>query len=170
MPQDPVAGLALREGYEPGDIGRITELHGRYYASAWGTGAAFEIFVARALSDFVERYDPALDLLLTARLNGVVIGSAAVLGRTDEPGMAQLRFVIVDPAFQRMGAGTAMLGRAMHWAAAAGFGGLFLWTVDNLPWSRKMYEKAGFHVVERRPDSHYGVPWDELKMAIVLQD
>ena len=41
--------IVLRPGYEPGVIGRIGELHGRYYAAAWGSGAAFEIQVLRAL-------------------------------------------------------------------------------------------------------------------------
>ena len=50
--------IVLRSGYEPGSIGRIGELHGRYYAAAWGSGAAFEIQMLRALCAFVEEYDP----------------------------------------------------------------------------------------------------------------
>lgn len=96
--------IELREGYVPGAIGRIAELHGTYYAKVWRSGAAFEMLVARELSDFVERYDSACDLLLTAHLGQTMIGGLAMLGRNDEPG-ARLRWFIVDPKFHGRGAG-----------------------------------------------------------------
>ena len=43
----PVGGIEIRRGYEPGLIGRAAELHGRYYAEAWGSGAPFESLIAR---------------------------------------------------------------------------------------------------------------------------
>jgi hypothetical protein len=71
--------FVLLSGYEPGAIGRIGELHGRYYAAAWGSGAAFEIQMLRALCGFVEEYDPLTHVLLTAYAGDVLIGSAAAL-------------------------------------------------------------------------------------------
>ena len=54
--QDAVQGrLAIHVGYEPGLIGRVGELHGRYYATAWGIGARL---MTREFCDFIERYDP----------------------------------------------------------------------------------------------------------------
>lgn len=160
--------VTLREGYEPGAVGRIVELHGRYYARAWGAGAPFEILMARDVSDFLERYDPAFDLLVTAHLGEAMIGSLAVVGRTPRPGFAQIRFVIVDAAARRRGAGKAMLCRALSWCRERGLSGVFLWTVDHLPESRNMYEKAGFRVVERCPDARYTVPRDNLRMELSL--
>jgi GNAT superfamily N-acetyltransferase len=160
--------VELRRGYEPGVVGRIGELHGRYYAAAWGSGAPFEILVSRALCDFVEHYDARKDLLLTAHVDGVMVGSLAVAGRTPGPGSAQLRFVIVDPAYQGRGAGKAMLNTALDWCREAGFRKVFLWTVDHLPASRSMYEKAGFRVTERCSDDRYTVHRDNLKMELTL--
>ena len=160
--------MVLHEGYEPGAVGRIVELHGRYYAGEWGSGAPFEILIAREVSEFLETYDPAHDLLVTAHLGEAMIGSLAMVGRTDRPGWAQMRFVIVDPSRHRLGAGKAMLRRGLAWSRERGLAGIFLWTVDNLPASRAMYEKAGFRVVERCPDDRYTLPLDCLRMELPL--
>jgi GNAT superfamily N-acetyltransferase len=160
--------VVLHEGYEPGAVGRIVELHGRFYAGAWGAGAPFEVLIAREVGEFLDSYDPAHDLLVTAHLGEAMVGSLAMVGRTERPGWAQMRFVIVDPACHRRGAGKAMLRRGLSWSRARGYAGIFLWTVDNLPASRAMYEKAGFTVVECCPDDRYTVPRDCLRMELPL--
>jgi GNAT superfamily N-acetyltransferase len=156
--------LQIHAGYQPGVIGRIVELHGRYYAGAWGVGAAFETMTARALCDFLERSDPAKDLFLTAHVGSDLIGSLAVEGRVGGADSAQIRFVIVDDAHRGHGAGKALLSQALAWAHRHGFVRLFLWTVDHLPAARRLYEGAGFEIVERVRDSRYTAPLDSLKM------
>jgi GNAT superfamily N-acetyltransferase len=168
----PSPSFHLRTGYEPGAIGRIGELHGRYYAVAWGSGAAFEIQMLRELCDFVERDDPARGLLVTTHVGDTLIGSLGVMLVDTESGApdthARLRFVIVDPAFQGLGAGRAMLDTALAWCRARGIRTVFLWTVDGLPASRALYERAGFRVVERVDDARYSVPLTNLKMVLEL--
>ncbi len=159
--------IVLRPGYEPGVIGRIGELHGRYYAAAWGSGAAFEIQMLRALCLFVEAYDPRTHVLLTAHAGDVLIGSAAVI-RFEETRRAQLRWVIVDPAWQGRGAGRALLQSALDWCRERGVEICFLWTVEGLPTSRAMYERAGFRVVERVDDARYSVPRTSIRMELSL--
>ena len=160
--------IVLRSGYEPGVIGRIGELHGRYYAAAWGSGAAFEIQVLRALCAFVEQCDPRTHVLLTAHAGDVLIGSAAVL-RLPDTRRAQLRWVIVDPAWQGHGAGRALLRAALDWCRERGVRICFLWTVEGLPTSRAMYERAGFRVVERVADARYSVPRTSIRMELPLE-
>jgi GNAT superfamily N-acetyltransferase len=160
--------IVLRSGYEPGVIGRIGELHGRYYAVAWGSGAAFEIQMLRALCAFVEEYDPRTHVLLTAHAGDALIGSAAVL-RFPETGRAQLRWVIVDPAWQGHGAGRALLQAALDWCRERGVEVCFLWTVEGLPTSRAMYERAGFRVIERVEDARYSVPRTSIRMELPLE-
>ena len=161
--------IVLRPGYEPGVIGRIGELHGRYYADAWRSGAAFEIQMLRALCVFVEEYDPRTHVLLTAHAGDVMIGSAAVL-RFPETRRAQLRWVIVDPAWQGQGAGRALLQSALDWCRGHGVEICFLWTVEGLPASRAMYERAGFRVVERVEDARYSVPRTSIRMELSLAE
>jgi GNAT superfamily N-acetyltransferase len=151
-----------------GVLGRIGELHGRYYAVAWGSGAGFEMQVLRGLCDFVEASDPRTHLLLTAHAGETLIGSAAVQ-LFSETRQAQLRFVIVDPAWHGRGAGRALLDAALAWCRDRGVDTCFLWTVEGLPASRAMYERTGFRVVERVEDARYTVPRVSIRMELPLR-
>ncbi len=94
------------EGYQPGCIGRITELHGLYYSQCWGVGADWEIIVAREFCDFCEQYNTEHDLLVTAIADNRLIGSVAIVGdagSSDHTDGARLRWFIVDPAYQGRG-------------------------------------------------------------------
>ena len=162
---DQSATIAIRTGYLPGVIGRIGELHGRYYADAWGSGAAFEIQIVRALCVFFEE-DRGDRLFLTAHAGDRLIGSFAV--QETEPGRAQVRFVIVEPAYQGRRAGRAMFDAALDWCRDRGIVTLFLWTAEGLPASRTMYERAGFRVVERVHDARHSVPLTNLRMELTL--
>lgn len=162
--------IEIHRGYEPGLIGRVGELHGRYYAEAWGSGAPFEILITREFCDFIERYDQDRDLVLSAHVNGLLVGSISIVGQNPGPDGVQLRFFIVDPASHGLGAGKMLLAAALDWCRERGYRGVFLWTVDNLPQSRGLYEKAGFRVSERCPDDRYTVHRDNLKMELTLRE
>jgi len=160
--------IEIHRGYEPGLVGRVSELHGRYYAAAWGAGAPFEILISREFCEFIEHYDPEKDLVLSAYIDGVLAGSISMLGQHPGPEGIQLRFFIVDPVYHGRGAGKALLSGALDWCCERGFRKVFLWTVDHLPQSRGLYEKAGFRVTERVPDDRYTVLRDNLKMELTL--
>ena len=55
--------LTIHTGYLPGAIGRVADMHARYYSKLVGFGLPFEAKVARELADFCERYDPQCDAL-----------------------------------------------------------------------------------------------------------
>lgn len=162
-------GVVIRQGYEPGLIGRVAEWHGRYYAEAWGAGAPFEALIAREFGEFVEGYDARHDLLLSAHRDGRLIGSISLYGRRQLPEGAQLRFFIVDPACHGCGAGKALLAAALDWCREQRLARVFLWTVDGLPTSRRLYEQAGFRVTERVPDDRYTVVRDNLRLELDLR-
>jgi GNAT superfamily N-acetyltransferase len=162
------ASIELRRGYDPGLIGRVGELHGRYYADAWGVGAAFEIMMIRDLCDFIEHCDPNRDIILSAFLEGILMGSISILGEKAEGEGAQLRFFIVDPKYHGLGAGKALLHSALDWCRARGYSRVFLWTVDHLSQSRQLYEKAGFRVTTRWTDDRYSAPLESLRMECSL--
>ena len=161
--------IEIHRGYEPGLVGRVAELHGRYYATAWGSGAPFELLIAREFCDFIEQYDAEKDLVLSAHIGGVLVGSISMIGRKPGPDEAQLRFFIVDPTYHGCGAGKALLSTALEWCRERHFRKIFLWTVDHLPQSRGLYEKVGFRVTERCPDDRYTVHRDNLKMELTLE-
>ena len=162
-------GLTIRRGYVPGLIGRVAELHGSYYAAAWGAGAPFEALVAREFGEFIEGSDDRHDLALSAFRDERLIGAISVVGRRLLPQGAQLRFFIVDPACHGCGAGKALLAQALAWCREQKLPRVFLWTVDGLPASRRLYEKAGFRVTERAPDDRYTVLRDNLRLELDLE-
>jgi GNAT superfamily N-acetyltransferase len=161
------AGIEIHRGYEPGLIGWVSELHGRYYATAWGVGAGFEMMLTREFCDFVEHYDAENDLLLSAYIDGVLAGSISILGNRGPQG-AQLRFFLVDPQYHGRGAGKALLNEALSWCRAHDFRKVFLWTVNHLLQSRGLYERAGFRVTEQCKDDRYTAPLESVKMELTL--
>jgi GNAT superfamily N-acetyltransferase len=98
----------------------------------------------------------------------VLVGSISILGQNPGPDGVQLRFFIVDPVYHGRGAGKALLSTSLEWCRERRFHKIFLWTVDQLPQSRGLYEKAGFRVTERCPDDRYTVHRDNLKMELTL--
>jgi GNAT superfamily N-acetyltransferase len=161
------ARATFTEGYTPGIIGRITELHGVFYAREWGVGAEFEIQMAREISDFVEGYDPNRDLLLSAWVNGEGAGSIAILRPETGGEEARLRWFFLDPRFQGQGIGRQLLVRALQFARER-YVKCYLWTVTGLPASMHLYETFGFIPVAHEIDSRYGAELKSVRMELNL--
>ena len=58
--------VSVEKGYIPGCIGRICELHARFYSKLVGFGLPFESKVAREFTEFCTRYDGQRDGLWLA--------------------------------------------------------------------------------------------------------
>ncbi|MBC8138288.1 MAG: GNAT family N-acetyltransferase [Fibrella sp.] len=152
-------------GVRPGYIGGIARMHAEYYADVWGSGVAFEALMAKEIIAWWERYDEQRDLLLTVHIGGVLAGSVAVDGSQDErPGWARLRWFLLDPRFQGRGIGKSLIRDALAFCDAPQFSGTYLWTVEGLPQSLRLYEQNGFRVVGRESDDRYSVPHVNLWM------
>jgi GNAT superfamily N-acetyltransferase len=157
------------EGFAPGYLGRIAQMHGEYYARAWGSGPAFESLMARELCDFYDGYDIARDLLLTAHVNGTLVGCVAVHGsQSERPNAARLRWYLLADEFQGLGIGGDLLQRALDFCRSGGFAQVFLWTVEGLPASHHLYEKVGFRIVQRFVDARYTVEHTQLLLEMPL--
>jgi GNAT superfamily N-acetyltransferase len=156
------------EGYRPGYLGRIAEMHGVYYAVAWGSGFEFEGMMAKEMCEFLQTYAPLRDLMLTAHVDGRLVGSFSIVGSREDPSLARIRWVIVEEAYHGRGIGKELLRRGLEFCRSAGFTRVTLWTVEGLPQSYGLYERAGFRVVERVPDARYSVPHVNLRMEMDL--
>lgn len=95
--------IEILEGYIPGSIGRVAELHGRYYAGHWGFSSFFEAKVASELAEFIRRYEPDRDGFWTAFVDGVIEGSITLDGLHAESEGAHLRWFIVAENMQGLG-------------------------------------------------------------------
>ena len=158
--------VPLRHDLRPGDLGRVTALHGVLYAEEHGFAHRFEAYVAETLGEFGRTARSAVDRLWIAELDGRLVGSIGIVVR--DGGAAQLRWVLVHPDGRGLGLGRRLLDEAPAFCRAAGYGSIFLWTVSPLAAAR-LYTTAGFRQTERMPpDAPWGVPLSEERYDLVL--
>jgi GNAT superfamily N-acetyltransferase len=152
-------------GYVPGSIGRLVELHGRYYASDWRFGSYFEAKVAHELGELVARLDPARDGFWIAATGNEVVGGIAIDG-SSQLDFARLRFFIIEDSRRGNGLGGRLMRTAVDFCRSAGHRRIFLTTFAGLDVARKLYERHGFVLTEERPDRTWGVELTEQRFDL----
>jgi GNAT superfamily N-acetyltransferase len=151
MSGDPIL---VEEGYSPGCIGRIVELHGRYYAEHQGFGSYFESKVARELGEFCSRYTAGRDGLWVAWRAGVIEGSIAIDGSA--AACARLRWFIVSDALRGTGVGTRLIQAAIEFCRSRGYSRVQLVTFSTLSAAIHLYVKHGFRLIHEERGSNWG--------------
>lgn len=158
-------GITLLRGWQPGIPGWVIAEHGRSYAREWQFDARFEAKVAEAMGEWLGRYDPARDLLLTAMLDGVPVGSISLDGSgphaTTEG--ARIRFFILAKAARGLGIGRRLMGGMMEFIESSGFDRVFLTTFRGLDAARHLYEAEGFVLESETLDTTWGKPMHEQR-------
>jgi GNAT superfamily N-acetyltransferase len=141
-------------GYEPGAIGRITELHGTYYHKQWGLGLYFEAKVASELAVFLSRFDPTHDGIWIAKVGSTMVGAIVIDGLDAAGEGARLRWFILAEEYQGKGIGSRLMQEAMSFCQKAGFKRVYLTTFAGLDAARHLYEKFSFRVCREEDGSH----------------
>lgn len=154
-------------GYMPGALGRITELHARYYSREWGFGLFFEALVAAELAAFLQCYDDQRDGFWTLRQHGQVQGSIAIDGSRADTIGAHLRWFILADDLQGQGLGRPLLEQAIAFSRKCGHPRIVLSTFQGLKAARHLYESLGFRLTEE----HRGQQWGAtvLEQHFVLE-
>ncbi|MFH2242888.1 helix-turn-helix domain-containing GNAT family N-acetyltransferase [Enterobacter sichuanensis] len=153
MPPDE---LKIVQGYLPGMIGRIAEMHGGYYAREHHFGRFFEAKVASGLAEFSGRLDKPCNQVWLAVMNDRIVGSVAIDGEDLEQGAAHLRWFIIDDGCRGHGAGKKLLTEAMRFCDDVGFSAVHLWTFNELTTARRLYESFGFTLVKEWEGDQWG--------------
>ena len=160
--------VQLAEGYRPGTIGRIAEMHAVYYAREWDLGAFLEAKIAGEAAGFIDRYDPDTDLLLLALCGDVIAGSIIVdlndpasKDVADGDYAAHIRWFIVDDSIRGAGIGRKMMQRAVDHIDRFAGGMAWLTTFAGLDAARRLYEDFGFRLADERQDKTWGDPVHE---------
>lgn len=151
--------MTIHPGYRPGCIGRIVQMHGEFYAAAAGFGVDFEAKVATELSDFCRRLADGRegrDGLWLALDGDRIEGSIAIDGLHAAEEGAHLRWFIASEAARGSGVGRALLGEALAFCDALGYGRTFLWTFDALHAARHLYERHGFALARTQRGAQWG--------------
>jgi GNAT superfamily N-acetyltransferase len=142
-------------GYQPGLIGRIVEMHARFYARHAGFGVFFESQVAAGLAEFVTRLDESRNRIWAAVDDDRIVGSITIDGQDLAPA-AHLRWFVVDDSARGLGVGGRLLSAAVGFCDGGGFAETHLWTFAGLDAARRLYEREGFQVAEQRPGEQWG--------------
>lgn len=160
--------IEVREGYLPGAIGRVVQLHGAYYHRHWKFGLYFEAKVATELSEFLGRYEPTRDGFWVARSGESIEGSIAIDGLNADERGAHLRWFIVSDALRGKGIGRRLIDGAVDFCRGRGYPGIYLWTFRGLDAARRLYEKAGFTLSEEHAGSRWGSEVVEQRFDLPL--
>ncbi len=158
------------DGYRPGAIGRVAELHATYYHRHWGFDLFFEAKVATGLSEFLGRLNPKRGGFWGAYDGDRLMGSIAIDGSENPGEGAHLRWFIVDPAAHGSGVGRALLDRALEFCREKEFPRVYLWTFAGLDAARRLYDQAGFKVCREVDNDQWGKIMREQMMELLQED
>ncbi|RWA69442.1 bifunctional helix-turn-helix transcriptional regulator/GNAT family N-acetyltransferase [Mesorhizobium sp.] len=137
-----------------GDIGWITHRQGLLYAQDYGWDETYEALVADILGEFVKNFVPQWERSWVAEREGEVVGSVFVMRKS--PKVAKLRLLYVEPSARGLGIGRRLVDECIAFSRAKGYKTLTLWTNDILGSARRIYQAAGFKLVEEERHHSFG--------------
>ncbi|YCH20243.1 helix-turn-helix domain-containing GNAT family N-acetyltransferase [Pseudomonas sp. D1-3] len=155
--------IEIKEGYFPGIVGRITQMHAQYYSANHGFGEYFERQVSNAVSEFTGRLGSPINSIWTAQHKGKILGSIAIDGEDLGNNHAHLRWFIVDDGLQGAGIGKRLLEAATSFCDTAGFEKVTLWTFKGLDAARRLYESHGFVLKDEYDGNQWGSQMTEQR-------
>jgi DNA-binding MarR family transcriptional regulator/GNAT superfamily N-acetyltransferase len=146
--------LSLRP-LRPGDVGWIIHRQAVLYAQEYGWDWTYEGLASRILGAFVAEFDPAQEDGWIAERGGGIVGSIFLM-KSDEPAVAKLRLLYVEPSARGTGLGRTLVARCIARARELGYRQLTLWTNDILIAARRIYQAEGFRLISEAPHHSFG--------------
>jgi DNA-binding MarR family transcriptional regulator/GNAT superfamily N-acetyltransferase len=144
----------LLRGPTPGDLGWVVMRHGQLYAAEYGWDAKFEELVAAIVGRFAAGRDPGLERCWIAELRGAPAGTVFLVKESEK--LARLRLLLVEPWARGHGIGTLLVEACLRFARSAGYEKVTLWTNDVLHAAGRIYQRAGFRLVEQSEHHSFG--------------
>jgi DNA-binding MarR family transcriptional regulator/GNAT superfamily N-acetyltransferase len=139
-----------------GDMGWIVYREGLGYAEQYGWDGSFEALVARIVDQFVTNFDSSRERCWIAEIDGQNVGHIFLVKHPEEPDTAKLRLLFVEPSARGMGLGDALVKECVRFARTAGYKKVVLWTQSILVGAHRIYERAGFRLVNEAAHHSFG--------------
>ncbi len=140
--------------HRPGDIGWVIERHASLYALEYDWDHSFEAMVGEIAINFLKHHDPTCERCWIAEVGGTRVGSVFLVRQSAQ--VAKLRLLIVDPDGRGLGIGRRLVDECILFATSCGYETLTLWTNDILTAARRIYQRAGFKLVDQAPHHSFG--------------
>jgi DNA-binding MarR family transcriptional regulator/N-acetylglutamate synthase-like GNAT family acetyltransferase len=141
-------------GLDSGDLGWVVQRHGEVYRDEYGWDLAFEALVAEIVAAYVSHHRAGREQAWIAEVDGARAGCVFCCERDADT--AQLRILLVEPSARGLGIGRRLVGECIDFARGAGYRKIMLWTNDVLVSARRIYEAAGFTLVDEEPHHSFG--------------
>ena len=145
--------VALRDP-APGDLGWVIERNGALYAAEHGWDSSYEALVAQIVAGYLDKHDPERERAWIAELNGERVGAIFCVRKDDTT--AKLRLLHVEPSARGSGVGSVLVEECVRFARSVGYREMELWTVSLLAPARRLYQRAGFTLVEEDTAQRFG--------------
>lgn len=142
--------------FRPGDMGLIASRQAILYRERYGWNANIEVNVGEVTTAFLRNFKPGREQCWVAELDGQLAGSIFLTDEGD--GLSRLRLLYVEPAFQGLGIGDALVSACVAFARSVGYPRVTLWTHSILESARRLYARHGFKIVETSEHALFGKP------------
>lgn len=147
------AAVHLRP-HRTGDVGWVIERQSRLYVEEYGWNGEFEALLAEIGAAFIRNFKPGREFCWVAERAGQRVGAVFLVHRSDEE--AQLRMLHVERQARGAGVGGLLVDTCVQAARDAGYRKMTLWTNDILDGARRLYQRAGFHLVGEERHHSFG--------------
>jgi DNA-binding MarR family transcriptional regulator/GNAT superfamily N-acetyltransferase len=142
-----------------GDMGWVVQREAVLYAREYGWDGSFEALIAEIVAKFLRDFDPKREICFIAEMGAEPVGAIFLIdGGTNDAGerIAKIRLLHVEASARGLGIGKRLVDEAIHFARDHGYARVTLWTNDILAAARRIYQAAGFELVEEEAHHSFG--------------
>jgi len=159
-----IKDINIRTYIRPGDLGYIIHRHGAMYAKEHNYGVSFEVYVAKGIFEFYQKYDSKKDRVWLCEHNGKIIGSLFLQHRENKK--AQLRYFYLENEYRGIGLGKLLMNLFIDFYEESDYVSSYLWTTDELNVAAAIYKSHGYVLIQEEKTSLFGKDLVERKYQL----